>query len=346
MAKKGAITILVLLALAVVFAGCQQPEQPKTPTPTPTPTPTATPQVTSLTIASGTVGGVYIYYCSGMASIYSKYLGISANAVQTKASVDNLLYVSRSPGDTIGIALIKSVNDAWYGKLAAFENKPQDWIRVLWVTYKTPIHIVTTSDSGIKTVYDLKGKRVSTGAPGSGTEIDAFAILSAAGLDASKDFSVWQRLGAKESADALLDGKIDAYFWSGTIPTASVSELATNLKQRGKQIAFVAIPDDVVEKLNENYPGLYVKDVMMKEYYESPEDVQTVSTLNVIFCHKDLPEEFVYTLVKTVFEHIDELYAVHPAAKQTTLQNAMLYKGDIPYHPGALKYYREMGVIK
>jgi TRAP transporter TAXI family solute receptor len=343
MVKKWIVAILLVVALVAVFAGCQQPQPATTPTPTPTPT---TPKITSLTIASGTVGGVYIYYCSGLASIYSKYLNISANAVQTKASVDNLLYVYKSPNDTIGISLIKSVHDAWHGNLDAFEKKPQNWIRVLWVTYVTPIHIVTTSDSGIKTVYDLKGKRVSTGAPGSGTEIDALAILSAAGIDPSKDFSVWQKLGAKESADALLDGKLDAYFWSGTIPTASVSELATNLKQRGKQIAFVAIPDDVAKKLNEMYPGLYVSDVMKKEYYDSPADVQTVSTLNVIFCHKDLPEDFVYMLVKTTFEHLDDLYAVHPAAKQTTIQNAVIYKGDVPYHPGALKYYKEKGVLK
>lgn len=342
MVKVRVVAVLVLLALATCFSGCQQP----TPTPTPTPTPKAQVTPTSLTIASGTVGGVYIYYCSGLASIYSKYLNISANAVQTKASVDNLLYVYKSPSDTIGIALIKSVDDAWNGRLAAFENKSQDWIRVLWVPYSTPIHIVTTADSGIKSVYDLKGKRVSTSAPGSGSEVDAFAILSAAGIEPSKDFTVWQRLGAKESADALLDGKIDAYFWSGTVPTASVSELATNLKQKGKQIAFVEIPDEVVKKLNEMYPGLYVPDVMKKDFYGSPIDVQTVSTLNVMFCHKDLPEDFVYNLVKTTFEHLDELYAVHPAAKQTTLENAAIYKGNVPYHPGAIKFFKEKGVWK
>lgn len=343
MVKVRLLVALVLFALAVSFSGCQQPS------PTPTQTPAQTPTISapsSLTIASGTVGGVYIYYCSGLASIYSKYLNISANAVQTKASVDNLLYVYKSPSDTIGIALIKSVDDAWNGRLAAFENKSQNWIRVLWVPYTTPIHIVTTADSGIKSVYDLKGKKVSTSAPGSGSEIDAFAILSAAGIDPSKDFAVWQRLGAKESADALLDGKIDAYFWSGTIPTASVSELATNLKQRGKQIAFVEIPDEVVKKLNEMYPGLYVPDVMKKDYYDSPADVQTVSTLNVMFCHKDLPDDFVYKLLKTTFDHLDELYAVHPAAKQTTLENAVIYKGNVPYHPGAIKFFTEKGVWK
>lgn len=343
MVKIRVFLALLLISIATCFSGCQQPSQPGV---TPTPTPTTPAMPTSLTIASGTVGGVYIYYCSGLASIYSKYLNLSANAVQTKASVDNILYVYKSPSDTIGIALIKSVDDAWNGKLAAFENKSQNWIRVLWVPYSTPIHIVTTADSGIKTVYDLKGKRVSTGAPGSGTEIDALAILSVTGIDPSKDFSVWQRLGAKESADALLDGKLDAYFWSGTIPTASVSELATNLKQRGKQIAFVEVPNDVVKKLNNTFPGLYVAEIMKKEFYDSPSDVQTVSTLNVMFCHKDLPEEFVYKLVKTTFEHLDDLYAVHPAAKQTTLENAVIYKGSVPYHPGAIKYFKEKGVWK
>ncbi|MEM3928150.1 MAG: hypothetical protein QXT07_04295, partial [Archaeoglobaceae archaeon] len=107
MVKVRALMVLALFALAVCFSGCQQP--PTTATPTPTPTPTTPVGPSSLTIASGTVGGVYIYYCSGLATIYSKYLNISANAVQTKASVDNLLYVYKSPSDTIGIALIKSV---------------------------------------------------------------------------------------------------------------------------------------------------------------------------------------------------------------------------------------------
>ncbi len=247
--------VLVLLALSVLLLGCASQPQQAGEGATPTAT-TEKPAAKSITIGTGGVGGVYIYYGSGVASIISKYTDISANAVQTKASVDNLLYIAKSPEDTIGLVMGSTAMEAWNGKLEAFNKQPQKWLRVLWVMYPNVQHIVTTADSGIKTVYDLKGKRVSTGAPGSGTERDAFATLRAAGIDPEKDFAAWQKLGAKESADALLDGKIDAYFWNGGIPTASIAELATNLQQRGKQIAFVEIPDEVVEKMKEENPGV------------------------------------------------------------------------------------------
>lgn len=336
--------VVVLVALTVLLLGCagQQPTTPTTPAQT---TPAETPPATkAVTIGTGGVGGIYIYYGSGVASIVSKYTDISANAVQTKASVDNLLYIAKSPEDTIGLVMGSTAMEAWNGKIEAFNKQPQKWLRVLWVMYPNVQHIVTTADSGIKTVYDLKGKRVSTGAPGSGTERDAFATLTAAGIDPEKDFTVWQKLGAKESADALLDGKIDAYFWNGGIPTGSIVELATNLQQRGKQIAFVEIPDEVIQKMKEENPGVYVTFTMKKEYYGSPEDITTTAIQNVVIAHENMDEEVAYKIVKAVFDHLGELHAVHDAAKQTTLESAVTFEG-IPYHPGAVKYFKEKGIM-
>ncbi len=158
--------VLVLLALSVLLLGCASQPQQAGEGATPTAT-TEKPAAKSITIGTGGVGGVYIYYGSGVASIISKYTDISANAVQTKASVDNLLYIAKSPEDTIGLVMGSTAMEAWNGKLEAFNKQPQKWLRVLWVMYPNVQHIVTTADSGIKTVYDLKGKRVSTGAPGS-----------------------------------------------------------------------------------------------------------------------------------------------------------------------------------
>ncbi|MEM3833535.1 MAG: TAXI family TRAP transporter solute-binding subunit [Thermoprotei archaeon] len=334
----GIIVILIIIAVAVVTLLPQL-----TPTTTTTTTTTVTMPITSLTIATGTVGGVYIYYGGGMATIYSKYLGIQAAAVQTKASVDNLLYIAKSPSNTIGLVLSDTIYDAWNGKLSAFNNTPQQWIRILWVMYNNYIHIVTRSDSGIKTVYDLKGKRVSTGPPASGTELTALSILKAAGIDPTTDLAVWQKLGPAESAGALLDGKLDAFFWSGGLPTGSISELSVNLKQRGLKIAFIAVPTEVFNKLDAQRPGIYVLATLKKEVYDAVEDVQTMAVPNLIVAHKDMADDTAYLLVKTVFQHLDELQAVHQAAKDTTLESAPLYKGA-PYHPGAIRFYKEAKV--
>ncbi len=335
--------IIVLIIIAIATAILLTPPAPTPTTTTTTTTTTVTMPIKSLTIATGTVGGVYIYYGGGMATIYSKYLGIQAAAVQTKASVDNLLYIAKSPADTIGLVLSDTIYDAWNGKLSAFNNTPQQWIRVLWVMYNNYIHIVTRSDSGIKTVYDLKGKKVSTGPPASGTELTALSILNAAGIDPSKDLAVWQKLGPAESAGALLDGKIDAFFWSGGLPTGSISELSVNLKQRGLKIAFIAVPTDVFNKLNAQRPGIYVLTTLKKEVYDAVEDVQTMAVPNLIVAHKDMADDTAYLLVKTIFQHLDELWAVHQAAKDTTLESAPLYKGA-PYHPGAIRFYKEAKV--
>lgn len=340
------IVIIIVVAGIIGFAMFQKPAQTTTTTTTTTittTTTTVTMPIKSITIATGTVGGVYIYYGGGLATIYSKYLGIQASAVQTKASVDNLLYISKDPTGTMGLVLSDTIYDAWNGKLSAFNNTPQQWIRVLWIMYNNYIHIVTRSDSGIKTVYDLKGKRVSTGPPASGTELTALSILNAAGIDPSKDFPVWQKLGPAESAGALLDNKIDAFFWSGGLPTGSISELSVNLKQRGLKIAFIAVPTEVFNKLDSQRPGIYMLSILKKDVYDAVEDVQTLVVPNLIVVHKDMPDDAAYLLTKTVFEHLDELYAVHVAAKDTKLDTAPLYKGA-PYHPGAIRFYKEAGV--
>ncbi|MEM1599058.1 MAG: TAXI family TRAP transporter solute-binding subunit, partial [Pyrobaculum sp.] len=226
------------------------------------------------------------------------------------------------------------------------KDKPAP-IAILWAMYPNHLHIVTRSDSGIKSLYDLKGKRVSTGAPGSGTEVEALLLLQVLGIDPAKDFAKWERLGAAESANALRDGSIDAYFWSGGLPTSSIVELAAALKQRGVSLVLISVPDDVIAKFQEKFPGIASKGVISKSVYGTENDVQTLAFWNMFVCHKDVPEDLAYLITKTVFEHLDILQASVAAAKDTTLKNALLYYGGtIPYHPGALRYYKEKGLIK
>ncbi|MEM2634472.1 MAG: TAXI family TRAP transporter solute-binding subunit, partial [Nitrososphaerales archaeon] len=204
----------------------------------------------------------------------------------------------------------------------------------------------TTKATGIKSYYDLKGKRVSTGAPASGTEYKAFRMLEAHGIK-PEDFSKWERLGAAESAAALKDGKIDAYCWSGGLPTGSVTDLAVALQLKGDSIYLVPFVDEKALKyIDEKWPGLYYPAKIPKGTYPGLiEDIQTTALDNLFVCHADLSEDAAYKIVKAVFDNIKDLHAVHTAAKETTLEKAPTSKA-IPYHPGAIKYYKEKGVWK
>ena len=304
-----------------------------------------------IVIATGGVGGVYYYYGATLAGIISNYTDIGATSIQTAASIDNLLLIRDKTDLKNGIiycatVLPDSAYLAYTGQHERFRNATAP-ISILWAMYPNYLHIVTTSDKGIKTPQDLKGKRVSTGAPGSGTEVEALLLLQLIGIDPSKDFAKWERLGAEESAKALRDGTIDAYFWSGGLPTGSVLELSKTLAQRGQKIYLVSIPGDVINMFSNRYPGIAVPGTIPRDIYGTDDDVQTLSFWNMFVCHKDTPQDVAYKITKAVFEHLSILQKSVAPARDTTLQNAVKYLGGtIPYNEGALKYYREAGVIK
>ena len=305
----------------------------------------------SVIIATGGVGGVYFYYGGTIANIISNFTDIEATSIQTAASIDNLILIRDKTDLSKGVlycatVLPDSAYLAYTGQHERFKDNPAP-IAILWAMYPNYLHIVTTTDSGIKTIADLKSKRVSTGAPGSGTEVEALLLLKIAGIDPAKDFSKWEKLGAAESADALRDGTIDAYFWSGGIPTGSIVELARTLSQRGKQIYLVPIDNSTARAFASKYPGLASPGVIPKTVYGAPEDTPTLTFWNMFVCHKNAPADVIYKITKAVFEHLDMLQKAASAARDTKLENALLYyNGTIPYHEGALRYYEEKGILK
>jgi len=356
------IAVVVIAAAVGLIAWIQvsrQPAQTVQTSPKPTPTmatatsPTQPPSAVrySIVIATGGVGGVYYYYGATIAGIISNYTDITATSIQTAASIDNLILIRDRTDLSRGIIYCALVSPysaylAYTGQHERFRNATAP-ISILWVMYPNYYHIVTTADSGIKTIYDLKGKRVSTGAPSSGTEAEALLLLETIGIDPARDFSKWERLGAEESARALRDGSIDAYFWSGGLPTGSVLELAKTLAQRGSKIYLVPIPDDVIDKITRKYPGILLPGVIGKDVYGTDNDTQTLAYWNLFVCHKDTPADVAYKITKAVFEHLDILQKAVAAARDTTPQNAVKAVGGlIPYNEGALRYFREIGVIK
>jgi TRAP transporter TAXI family solute receptor len=304
-------------------------------------------------VTTGGIGGVYYYYGTTVAEILTKNAAMDATAIQTAASVDNLLLIQRRtiPAKNtyyLGTVLPDSAYLAYTGKLDRFKDKPATEIRIMWAMYPNLLHLVTVSGSGIKTVADLKRKRVSTGAPGSGTEVEAFMVLDAAGLKTS-DLGKQERLGASESSEAMSQGTLDAYFWSGGLPTGSVTELSTSLARKGGKIELVDMPanGDLVKKLLQKYPGVMETGVIPKEVYKTDGDNQTLAFWNLFVGPKEFPEKYSYAATKAVFEHVAQLQAAIKAANDTTPANAVKFiHGVIPYDPGSLRYFKETGALK
>jgi TRAP transporter TAXI family solute receptor len=289
-----------------------------------------------ISIATGGTGGVYYPLGGGMANVLSKYIPyLEATAEVTSASVDNCLLVGAGKAD-LALVMADSAWDAYQG-VRKFKKKLP--LRTAAVVYPNNFHIVTLEGKGIEKVTDLKGKRVSTGSPGSGTEVMGLRILEANGLDPDKDITR-DRLGASESAGALKDRKIDAYFWCGGLPTASVTDLGAT-----PGMTIKLIPNaDAVPKMREKYGPIYVKGIIPAKTYPGQEaDIPIAVVWNLLICNEKMKGDVVYDILKTLFDHQMELIAVHKEARHFTL--APQREGSpLPLHPGAIRYFTERGV--
>lgn len=291
-----------------------------------------------LSIATGGTGGVYYPMGGAMAAIISKYIpSAEATAEVTAASVDNCLLIWQKKAD-LAFSMADTAWDAYNGVGKPFPKKLP--LRTVLVLYPNNLHVVTLEGEGIEKVADLKGKRVSTGAPGSGTEVMALRLLEAAGLNPERDVKR-DKLGVSESAGALKDGKIDAFLWGGGIPTAAVLDLAATPGVRMKLVPH----GDLVAKMREKYGPIYVTSVIPAHSYPGQaKKVQIAVVWNVLVCNESLPENLVYTITKVLLEHRNELIAVHKDASYITLQNQAAGASPIPFHAGALRYFKEQGL--
>ena len=289
-----------------------------------------------LSIATGGTGGVYYPYGGGMAELINKYIdGHSAVAEVTGASVENMGLVSRQDSD-IALALADTVYAAFHG-MAPFEGRQLSNIRALGSIYPNAVQIVALAESGITSLADLRGKRVSVGTPGSGTEVNAKTLLEANGITYD-DFTV-QRLNFNETADALRDGDIDAGFWSVGPPTSSIINLATT-----RNIILLSLSEEEVAKAREAEPVFAPYALRAGIYDGVAEPVPTVSIPNVLVVNAAMSDDLAYQIVKTLYEHVEELRAIHPAANDTTVEFSM-DSTPIPLHPGAIRYYEEVNAM-
>lgn len=294
-------------------------------------------QPMNIAIATGGTGGVYYPMGGGMANILSKTLpGVQATARVTGGSVDNLKLIGSQQSE-VAFSMVDAARDAFQG-VDKFSNNKVD-VRTLMVLYPNRMHVVTVDGRGIEKMSDLKGKRVSTGSPGSATEVMAFRVIEAAGLDKDKDMTR-ERLGVAESTNALKDGKIDAYFWVGGLPTAAVTDLGASPGVKLKLIDHA----DVVDKMNAKYGGIYSTGVIpAKTYPGQDKDNKIAVVQNILVANAAMTDKVAYDIVKTLFEKRDELALVHGEAKAIALDTQNNKNTTIPWHPGAAKYFAEKG---
>jgi hypothetical protein len=289
-----------------------------------------------LSIATGGTGGVYYPYGGGLAKVLNENLpGVRASAEVTSASVDNLKLIRDGKAD-VAFALADTVADAVAGR-GAFSGAPVP-AASLAVLYSNYTQVVTLTRTGITSVADLRGKTVSTGSPGSGTEVIALRVLRAAGLDPDQDLT-HQGLGASESADALKDGKIDAFFWSGGLPTGAVQDLSHT-----SGISIRLIPTaDLLPALQREYGDLYFRlEIPASAYPGVDAPVPVVGVANVLVVNRAMPDDLAYDITRVLFAEQAALAAIHPEARNLSPARAVL-GSPAPFHPGAARFFKEQG---
>jgi len=292
--------------------------------------------VTHITFGTGSPGGVYYPLGGAMADLWTKLLkaeGIEATAESTAASVENCRLVG-SGEIQIGMAMGGVAFKAWEGKLSPFEGNPQP-ILGLFSMYPAPQHLLVL-DPNIKSVRDLKGKRVSVDAPGSGCETLSKLIIEAAGM--TYDDMKVSYYSQPEAAQALKDRNVDAVFWNFAFPASAVQEVTAV-----RDVYFVSIDADIIKELTTKFPYYKEGKIPANTYKGQDYDVTTVQVGNDIVINKDVDENIAYLLVKTLFENAEEIHNVHPVAKQLIPENGV--KTGIPLHPGAEKYFKELGLL-
>lgn len=290
-----------------------------------------------INIVSGGTSGVYYPLGVALSQLFSKAMpGAKVSVQATSASAQNLMLLEAGRGE-LGFTLGDSLSDAWAGNREAGFDQPLKKLRTVAGIYRNFVQIVASADSGIKTLADLKGKRVSVGAPKSGTELNARAIVKAAGMSYD-DFSRVEYLPFGESVELMKNRQMDASLQSAALGVASLRDLATAMK-----VIVVAISPDIIANVGD--PAYQPAVIPAGTYQGQTEDVQTVSIQNFLVTHEGVADDTVYQMTKALFDGLDQLAAAHVAAREIRRDDA-IKSLPVPLHPGAARYYREVGLLK
>jgi len=341
MKKKPGLLLTFVLVLLLVLTSCSSPAPTEESTEVETEGEAEEAQINKddyfITVATGPTSGLYFPIGGAFSNVIKNNLGYRSSAQSTGASVENINLMMEAKAD-MAITMADAIAQAYDGTGAFEGRQPMKNLRAMMGLYPNYVQIVTTDKTGITKFEDLKGKRVGIGAPNSGVELNARMMYEAHGMtyeDSRVDY-----LNYGEAIDQMKNGLIDAAFVTSGIPNATVMELGVTNK-----IVIVPIEGEGAEKLIEKYP-FFVKEIIPRETYNTDADANTVTVRNIMIVRDDLPEEVVYDLTKGIYENIGDIKASHNTADEhISLQNSQIGV-NIPFHPGAEKYFREMGIIE
>jgi len=291
---------------------------------------------TFINVLTGGTSGVYYPLGVAISKIYTdKIANVKTQVQATKASVENLILLQQGRGE-IAFALGDSLKAAWEGNEEAGFKIKLDRLRTIGAIYPNYIQIVATAESGIKTLADLKGKSLSVGAPKSGTELNSRAILAAAGMT-YKDMGKVEYLPFAESVDLMKNRQLDATLQSAGLGVASLKDLSTST-----EITVVSVPKAIVDKIG---PPFVSVNIPANTYPGQDKDVPTAAVVNYLVTSAAVSDDLVYQMTRLVFESLPELANAHAAGKEIKLQ-AAASGSPVPLHPGAIRYYKEKGLLK
>jgi len=289
-----------------------------------------------INVLTGGTSGVYYPLGVAIGKIYSDQIPDVKTQVQaTKASVENLILLQQGRGE-IAFTLGDSLKAAWEGDAEAGFKARLDRLRTIGAIYPNYIQIVATADSGIKTLADLKGKSLSVGAPKSGTELNSRAILAAAGLS-YKDIGKVEYLPFAESVDLMKNRQLSATLQSAGLGVASLKDLSTST-----DITVVAVPKEVVDKIGPPFVPVIIP---ANTYSGQDKDVPTAAVINYLVTSSAVSDDLAYQMTKLIFDSLPELANAHVAGRDIKLESAAM-DSPVPLHPGAIRYYKEKGLIK
>jgi hypothetical protein len=298
----------------------------------------------SFSIVTGGTGGVWYPLGGAIGGVVGKNVpNTDATSEATTAAIDNMKLLGAGKA---GMAFAYDYHIGWAndGKVPGIPRKHN--IRLVMGFYEQPLHIVTKEGTGVTSVMQLKGKRVSVGAPNSGTEEQADYVLKALGIDWNKDIKR-EKLGAGESVSALKDGKIDAFFWSGAIPTASIIDMAST---PGAKMVLLPVGGETADRIMKGNPGVFHKTVFPKDCYAGVDrDIDAIAITAVLQAMDTFPADRLYQILKAIFDNKAELAAVWKGANALTPQKAvgLVTPDALKYlHPGAQKFFKEKGALK
>jgi uncharacterized protein len=289
-----------------------------------------------INVLTGGTSGVYYPLGVAIGKIYSdKIPNVKTQVQATKASVENLVLLQQGRGE-LAFTLGDSLKAAWEGDEEAGFKTKMDKLRTIGAIYPNYIQIVATAESGIKTLADLKGKSLSVGAPKSGTELNSRAILAAAGLS-YRDLGKVEYLPFAESVDLMKNRQLNATLQSAGLGVASLKDLSSS-----SEITVVSVPKEVVDKIG---PPFVSVTIPANTYNGQDKDVPTAAVVNYLVTSSKVPDDLAYQMTKLIFESLPELANSHIAGKEIRPETASM-GSPVPLHPGAIRYYKEKGLIK